>query len=140
MAFLDWKPEYELNVPQFDRQHQRLVAIMNRLHDEMKRGAPKQALHAILGDLISYTRTHFNEEERAMELARYPRLADHRREHAELTNTVARFQQNLEAGRVALSVQLLSFLKAWLRNHILSSDMDYSKHLREHGALSTRGG
>ena len=140
MAYLDWKPEYAVGVPDIDRQHQRLVSLINRLHGEMKRGAPKEALEGVLRSLVDYTRTHFRDEERAMEQARYPGLAGHRREHEELTRTILRFQDDLQAGRVALSIQLLNFLKAWLRDHILKSDQAYAPSLRARTpALSSRG-
>lgn len=130
MAFLNWKTDFELGIPEFDGQHKHLVAIMNRLHDEMKKGAPAHALHAILADLINYTRTHFRDEELAMQQSGYPRLQQHRNEHEELTASVLRFQKDLEEGRIALSIQLLNFLKVWLRDHIQDSDRAYSPHLR----------
>jgi len=129
MAFLEWKSEFALDLPDIDRQHKRLVDILNRLHDAMIQGAPPASLHQILNDLISYTRSHFVDEERAMERARYPQLAAHRREHEELTEKVLRFQQDLRDGRVALSVQLLGFLKSWLRDHIMKTDKAYTAHL-----------
>jgi hemerythrin-like metal-binding protein len=129
MAFLEWKHDFDLDLPAIDRQHRRLVEILNQLHDAMIKGAPAAALHKILDDLVAYTQSHFRDEEREMQKAGYPRLPEHRREHAELTSTVLRFQQDLAAGRVALSVQLLGFLKAWLREHIQKSDKAFAAHM-----------
>lgn len=122
MAFLDWKPEFESGAPAFDRPHQRLVAIINRLHDELKMGASADALQAILAGLIQQTHAHFRDEESALQQSGYPRLREHHREHEELTATLIHFQKDMEKGRITLSIQLLNFLKAWLRDHIQGSD------------------
>ena len=66
MAFLKWEDRYSVKVPEMDRQHQHMVGIINRLHDEMTHGAPPEALAAILKDLIRYTQVHFRREEELM--------------------------------------------------------------------------
>ena len=129
MAFIEWKPSYTVQVDELDRQHQRLVQLINSLHDAMKIGAPKQALERIVSDLVTYTRFHFQNEERLLRLHGYPDLAAHMQEHSQLTTTVSRFEEDLRAGKVALSVSLMQFLKSWLTGHILGSDMKYSPHL-----------
>lgn len=40
---------------------------------------------------------------------------------------------------MAPSVQLLNFLKTWLKNHIPSSDMAFSGHLSRQAEISSRG-
>lgn len=126
MAFMEWKNNYSVHVEELDRQHQRLIQIINSLHDAMKIGAPKPALERILSDLVSYTRFHFQTEEQLMRAHRFPEYKEHLREHESLTSTVVRFDEDLRAGRVALSVPLMQFLKSWLSGHILQSDAKYS--------------
>lgn len=126
MAFMEWKNNYSVHVEELDRQHQRLIQIINSLHDAMKIGAPKPALERILSDLVSYTRFHFQTEEQLMRAHRFPEYKEHLREHESLTSTVVRFDEDLRAGRVALSVPLMQFLKSWLSSHILQSDAKYS--------------
>lgn len=136
MAFLKWEDRYSVKVPEMDRQHQHLVGIINRLHDEMTQGAPPEALAAILKDLIRYTQVHFRREEELMAAAAYPSLDRHKREHQDLTNQVLQFQSDLEAGRLALSISLLNFLKSWLRDHIVRSDTGYAEFVNPTGSLA----
>jgi hemerythrin len=136
MAFLKWEDRYSVKVPEMDRQHQHLVGIINRLHDEMTQGAPPEALAAILKDLIRYTQVHFRREEELMASAGYPSLDRHKREHQDLTNQVLQFQSDLEAGRLALSISLLNFLKSWLRDHIVRSDTGYAEYVNPAGSLA----
>jgi hemerythrin len=129
MAFLEWKPNYSVQVDEIDRQHQRLIQLINSLHDAMKVGAPKPALERIISDLVTYTRFHFRSEERLLQLHGYPGVAAHIVEHERLTETVVRFEEDLRSGKVAISISLMQFLKTWLTGHILSTDMQYAPHL-----------
>ena len=38
MAFVQWKDSYSVGHPQIDQQHQRLLAMINELHDVMSAG------------------------------------------------------------------------------------------------------
>lgn len=126
MAFLEWRPDFELGLNDIDTQHKRLVGLINSLHDSMAMGAPQEELADILRDLVQYTRIHFSYEENVMRARRYPLLAKHMREHEELAAQVTRFRADFCAGRIALSISLLNFLKTWLREHILQSDRAYA--------------
>jgi hemerythrin len=52
----------------------------------------------------------------------YPGYERHKAEHADLTKKVLEFSRDFEAGRIALSVSVLQFLKDWLVNHIQVND------------------
>jgi hemerythrin len=129
MSFIEWKTSYSVQVEELDRQHQRLVQLINSLHDAMKIGAPRTALERIVSDLVTYTRFHFKNEERLMRQHGFPLVEEHLKEHESLTTTVMRFEEDLRAGRVALSVPLMQFLKSWLTSHIMSADMKYTPYM-----------
>jgi hemerythrin len=57
-------------------------------------------------------------------------LAQHQEEHAALTRQVLKFQTEYQAGRAAMTVQLLNFLKTWLEKHIQGSDKAYAPCLK----------
>lgn len=57
-----------------------------------------------------------------MQVHGYPGLDAHRDEHVLLIRRVLEFQREFEAGRVALTVAVLQFVKDWLTRHIASSD------------------
>ena len=50
---------------------------------------------------------------------------------------VIELEQNLRSGEVVLSMDVLTFLKDWLQNHILKADKAYSRHLTAHGVRQT---
>ena len=44
MAFINWKDEHRVRVPELDAQHQRLLEIMNGLYTAMLMGGKADAL------------------------------------------------------------------------------------------------
>ena len=76
-------------------------------------------------DLVRYTENHFRDEERILQRCDYPDLAKHKAQHDALTGKVHQFATDLRAGRASVSMDLLTFLRDWLYNHILKTDADY---------------
>ena len=122
----EWKQEYSVGIPSIDAQHQNLFAIARELHAAMSSGQGRAVSGRILGRLIQYTGAHFGHEERLMRVSGYPELDRHKEQHVALTRQVLQFQKDFEAGRVAITVQLLQFIKQWLEHHIQESDKAYA--------------
>jgi len=126
----EWRNEFSVEIGSVDAQHKMLFAIANELYNAMASGQSKMALGRILDRLVQYTKVHFAHEERLMRLHGYPDFAVHKAEHDALTAQVMKFQEDFTRGRVAMSVQLLQFLKSWLEAHIKGTDQKYSPFLR----------
>ena len=127
----EWKPQYSVNIGSIDGQHQNLFRIAEELYAAMSAGRGKAALSRILDRLVQYTVTHFAHEERLLPIHGYPDLAAHQAQHQALTKQVLTFQADFDAGRTALTVQVLHFLKDWLQQHIATSDQKYAPYLIE---------
>jgi hemerythrin-like metal-binding protein len=127
----EWSNDYSVGVQSVDAQHQNLFAMARELHTAMTSGQGKASLAKILDRLVQYTAAHFAHEERLMRLADYPGLESHAAEHRALTRKVLDFQADFQAGRTALTVQLLQFLRTWLQNHIQHSDQAFAPYLKE---------
>ena len=130
-----WKETYKVNVKELDGHHQELVRQVNILHTAMVTGKGKETLGQILSKLLGYTSYHFAKEEELMTTTGYPDLAAHKLQHQELTGGVSEFQQEFMAGRAALSIEVMDFLKAWLVGHILGADKKYGPFLNSKGVL-----
>jgi hemerythrin len=130
----EWSATYSVGVGSVDAQHQNLFAIARELHAAMVAGQGKAALSRILDRLVSYTAVHFAHEERLMRLNDYPDLPAHKAEHDALTKQVVKFQDDFNAGRATMTVQLLQFLKDWLQRHIQQSDQKYAPHIKGRAA------
>jgi hemerythrin len=129
-ALFAWKPEYSVGHWEIDEQHRKLIAILNSLHEAMLSRKTAQQLSITLNDLVQYTQRHFASEERIMRENQYPAIAAHRKQHDQFTTQVLGFQAELAAGRAALSIEVMHFLKDWLSNHILNEDRAIGSYLR----------
>ena len=125
VIMFEWKSEYAVNIGSIDAQHRNLFAMGRELYAAMSAGQGKSVLARILDRLVQYTTVHFAHEERLMQLHNYPGFAKHKAEHDALVKQVVAFQIEFNAGRAALAVPLLQFLKGWLENHIKGTDFAY---------------
>jgi hemerythrin len=133
MALIQWDDSLSVNVVEIDRQHKKLVSMINELNDAMSEGKGKDILGKIIHDLIDYTQTHFQTEETYFEQFKYPETDRHKKEHSNFTQKVVEFQDKFSAGELGLSIRVLRFLCDWLKNHIKGSDKDYGPFFNEKG-------
>lgn len=122
MAMMEWNDALKVGHSAIDREHQKLVALINALGDAMEEGKGKDVCGGVLDELISYTKTHFAMEEQLMSMHNYVATSQHKAEHAKLIQDVVAFQSEFKAGTSIISVSLLNFLMKWLSHHILKSD------------------
>jgi len=119
---MEWKDQYNLNLEHIDQQHQKLVAQINLLDENILKGSEQDKIGEILNALVSYTQQHFRDEETYMAEINYPELEEHKIEHKALIKEVADFLVKRAEDNNFDSFELLLFLKEWLIDHILQSD------------------
>jgi hemerythrin-like metal-binding protein len=125
MSFMEWKDnKMSVGNSQIDHDHQKLVHYVNEMHDAMMAGHGKDVVGPILHKLVLYTHEHFAREEGIWRAGHYAGLVAHQKLHHDLLKTVTDFQAKYNAGAVALSVDVMNFLRDWLKNHILKSDKE----------------
>jgi len=133
MAFFTWSDSYTVGVRRFDAEHQGLIQITNELFDGMKAGKGKDVLAGVLAKLIRYTEQHFASEEEVMGAKGYANLQAHVAEHRQFTRKVKEFEAQYRAGAVAITIEVLDFLRDWLVTHIGGTDKSYMTYLNEKG-------
>jgi hemerythrin len=134
MALLTWDDEkYSVGVKSIDGQHSVLFGLINDLYEAMRKGQAQKLTGALLHKLVEYTQTHFAAEEKMMANAKYPGLAEHQVKHRDLIQQVRDFTSRFEKGEIALNLDLMTFLRDWLTNHIQKVDHEYGPWLNEHG-------
>ena len=133
MAFFTWNDKYSVGVTELDLQHKQLIKILNELFDGMSAGKTNEILGKILAQLIAYTKTHFATEEKYMQVYGYPAIAEHKKEHESFANKVVAFQKDFSAGKLSLSLEVSTFLKNWLVQHISVNDKKYGPFFNSKG-------
>lgn len=136
MAFFEWKEEYSVDVPSVDKQHQKLVEMLNDLHESRRNGtATPTGTKKTIESLIAYVITHFNYEEQLMREHGYPEYEEHKRKHILMAKRVDEFASALEQGTTQSSAELAAFLKDWLQKHIQGTDKRYGPFLKDKGVV-----
>ncbi len=133
MPLFQWSQNLSVNIAEIDKQHRKLVDLINLLYDSMKEGKGKEVVGKILNDLTDYTVHHFSTEERLFEKYAYPEYARHKKDHEDLTKQVIDIKGKFMAGKTVLTMEVMNFLKDWLNNHIMQVDKKYSAFLNAKG-------
>lgn len=134
MAYFALTDDLKVGNSFIDSDHQKLVNLVNKLHEAMAQGHGKEVLGDILGDLIKYTREHFKREEEHMQRIAYAGYTAHKQEHDKLLREVVELQNKFTAGNGMMSVQVSTFLRNWLVNHIMKVDKDLASAIRKMAA------
>jgi hemerythrin len=130
MALMKWDHTLSVQIDSIDTQHQKLVALLNKLHDAMAAGTGRQVVGSVLDELVSYTKEHFAFEEGLMKKAAYPDFPNHQVEHAKLTAQAVELQKNVKNGQ-AMTMDVMNFLVNWLSQHIMKVDKKYIPYVRK---------
>lgn len=131
--FFKWSNEYSVNIKAIDDQHRELVNILNRLFVAVSKREGNEIIAEILDALTNYTKTHFALEEKMLRQANYDKLEEHMEEHRKLLEHFEQLCKKYMTEEKPVYFELLSFLKRWLKEHILSSDKEYSAALHQAG-------
>jgi len=138
MAHIVWNEKFSVGVAEIDRQHMRMMNLINALDEAANSGRGKDALSKILDELILYTATHFRTEEKYFDQFEYPEGDLHKDEHAVCIKMVTKFVRDFnteiqgEKLRV-LTEELISFLGIWWKYHILETDVKYAGFFKDKG-------
>ena len=133
MAIMSWDDKYSVNVREIDEQHKKIVQMVNELHDAMSVGKGKEALAKVLQSLIDYAGSHFATEEKYMTRFKFPGYPEHKGEHDAFVKRVLEFQDGFNSGKLAMSMEVMQFLKDWLLSHIQGTDKKYGPFFNENG-------
>jgi hemerythrin len=133
MAIMQWDTSLSVGVAEIDAQHQKLIAMINDLDDAMRQGKGKDIVGKIINELIAYTRSHFATEEKYFAQFAYPETDAHKAEHVVFTKKVGEFKAGFDKGSLGLTIQVMTFLSDWLRNHIKVVDKKYGPFFNSKG-------
>lgn len=132
-AVFRWTELYRVNIAVLDEQHRELFDIVNTLERALRVGEGNAAIDGILDRLTTYVALHFSAEESLMERHEFPGLSTHRIQHEMFRKKMMSFLEKHRAAKPGVSVELLLFLQAWLKQHVLGTDKQYTAFLNARG-------
>ncbi len=137
MTLIEWNDSLKLGVAVVDRQHERLVGIINRLQEAVAAGRGSEVIGEIIDELIIYSATHFRMEEKYFAEFNYADAEEHKREHAALIDKVTAFANDFgsaqRGSKPELAKDMLQFLQIWWRYHMLETDSKFASLFKEKG-------
>ena len=133
MQFFSWETKYATGIEVIDKDHIKLVEMINDLYTAMSRGEGRLVVHDIVNRMVEYSKRHFKREELLLKKAGYIHFASHEEQHDSFIAKVASFIRKLEAGETNISIELVEFLRDWMVDHILNSDKKFVADLKKLG-------
>lgn len=125
-VMFQWDPSrYSVHVDSMDREHQRLIEIMNKLYARNFEKASKAELTGLIKELGALTKAHFEHEESIFsKIPDYTQAGVHKLIHRDL---LARFDEHASKFERTgeLGDDFFRFLKTWLQAHIAGIDIKY---------------
>lgn len=135
MDIINWREEFSVGVAEMDRQHRKLLAMINRLIAEQKVLTDPKTIADLLTGMTDYADEHFRAEEFLMAEYDYDRKTEQEEAHLEFIAKTQSFCSAADMGPNILSEALLGFLGTWLVAHILTEDMQYKAFFKSKGVV-----
>jgi hemerythrin len=136
MPFVEWGERYLLGVEPFDAHHKHLVDLMNEVYEMfLSKEVDGIELQKILDSLDAYTKYHFDLEESWMSQVDYPKQTEHILEHKKFIYKLFELNRQFRDDKTYLTLEMVSFLRRWLLDHILKADAQYAAYIHKRSAV-----
>jgi len=121
--------------PVIDEDHRHLVDLINNFETAVSGVINHKRIARVLLGLVEYTGEHFAREEDLQLKVRYPFHDSHRRSHRDvlkkLSDIVAVYTKTPDGPeRDRMVTDLGTFLKEWLVDHIIQSDLRMKPYIQ----------
>jgi hemerythrin-like metal-binding protein len=124
-TFIEWSNKYSVGYDEIDKQHKKLISIINQLYASYMEANEKSVVSKSLRELVEYAGYHFKTEEALFDKFNYTDSLIHKLEHKQFVEQLESFLFDYQKNTSILSMKMLSFLQKWLSEHIFISDMNY---------------
>jgi hemerythrin len=133
MAYIQWQDDFSVRVKEIDDQHKGLIEMINSLHEAMLSNKARDLQTKTINGMVDYAVKHFALEERYMKQFGYAGYQKHKAEHDQFAGKALDLKARMEKAGFVLTLEILNFLRDWLRDHILKVDKAYSAEFTRHG-------
>jgi hemerythrin-like metal-binding protein len=128
LAFTD---NLKFGVATIDRQHRRMVQIVNHLLTAVIDGALGEAEDHLLDELVRLAAHNFRTEEEWMRRCNYENGTRHAESHAHLLQELVALRDGLFTRHEHLNRKVVFFIRRWLEQHLLHSDRELADAIRK---------
>lgn len=137
MAVFTWNDKFSVSVESMDKQHKYFLDLLNNLNDQIQQKNDDETVTVAMHKLFNYAAFHFRDEENILNATGFTGLKEQHRDHGFFMEQVKQMEESIKHGdRVQLG-SVVSFLKDWFVNHIMSEDKKYAAYLKMRYASET---
>jgi hemerythrin-like metal-binding protein len=130
---IEWKDKYSVGISVIDKEHKKLVGILNKAIFAKEHNANTEEIKEVLREMTDYTFTHFTTEEAYMIAFNYPEYQDHKEEHSDFSSKIFAYTYKVIKGDYQFANELIEYLKQWIVHHIQESDRQYIVCFKKNG-------
>lgn len=129
---IEWSSSLAIGNPAIDRQHENLFKVAAEMVGDRDQVRAMRTLAA----LSEYVIVHFRDEEKMLEEAGYPDLAEHTKLHQAFRSRLAGLYANAAGMRLDdIAAEVRKLVNDWLANHIMVADREYARFLAGRGKI-----
>jgi len=132
---LHWQDKYKINIAEADRQHEKMIDLMNDVHIMSDQKRSSKAVANALDVLVEYTKVHFAWEEDFFDGYGYENSSEHKVQHQKLLEELITHQCAIKIASPKEVDKEMEHLNKWLLHHIERSDSDYAAFVNRNGNL-----
>jgi len=130
---LEWDDALALGDENIDRQHKRLVEIINELHSHLDAPDRDALVMKCLTAMYLHAKEHFFDEEAYMDRVGYPEKERHAELHRNFVQRTNALTDTCLLDAMPCE-ELLNFLVNWFREHVAGEDAKIIAYARNQGA------
>ncbi|MFC2138090.1 bacteriohemerythrin, partial [Bacteroidota bacterium] len=123
--FIVWISKYNLQIPEMDDQHKRIVKLINEVNEALDGKKSGSEIVKIIKNLINYTSYHFHTEEDYFKEFKYKEAADHKKEHKGILTLLQTTEKNVAEGNLDKLDEDLIEIKSEIITHFTEVDIKY---------------
>lgn len=137
-TFFNWNSDFDTGIKNIDKQHRQLVDYIDKLYSAVMADSGKsdEEVKKIVLQLHEYSITHLDDEEKLFKEIALPDrlLAEHLEQHDNFRQKQKEFADSVRKG-YPVTFQVVQFLKQWLSEHIMETDMKYVEYMKQEDLL-----
>jgi hemerythrin len=133
VALINWNESLSVKIASIDDEHLKLIEMINDFYENIKSRTNDDNISRLISGMKNYTKLHFRTEEKYMVNFGYPDYQEHKKEHDLFISKVEELETKFNTGKLIVSFEITSFLKDWLKTHILCTDKKYSDFFIKNG-------
>jgi hemerythrin len=132
-VFVKWEDKYSVGIPLIDEQHKELIRLTNELYQGCLTGddAARDFFFSAVRGAMNYVKYHFSAEEKILENVKYPKLAEHRKQHEDFVLKMVEDVKSFQGGKKFVPNNFVRFLRDWILSHIAIADTEYAKYIMD---------